>query len=358
MELREIASQFDIGNIEKIKAHGEGHIHDTYLVTTDTGRYILQRINRNVFPDIETLMGNIVAVLVFLRKKLMESGEDVRRRTLTLHPLKNTNRYLLWDGDNPYRVYTFIEDSVCLQTVINPKEFEDCGYAFGHFQNLLSDFPVERLAEAIVGFHDTESRYDALERAIAEDKMGRVELVQEEIEFARAHRHWAAVLPTAHANGHLPLRVTHNDTKLNNILMDKQTLEPLCVIDLDTVMPGYSVCDFGDSVRFGASTASEDETDLSKVQLDLSLYEAYTKGFLRGCNGALGKEEAALLSAGAIVMTLECGVRFLTDYLCGDTYFKIRYPHHNLDRCHTQFKLVSEMEAHKAEMDAIITKHQ
>jgi Ser/Thr protein kinase RdoA (MazF antagonist) len=245
-----------------------------------------------------------------------------------------------------------------MDAVERPSQFEDCGFAFGQFAQQLADFPAHTLHEVIVKFHDTRDRYRKLEEAIARDAKGRAKDVAQEIAFARAHSHYAPMLFDAMAQGILPLRVTHNDTKLNNILFDAATQKPMCVIDLDTVMPGFSAYDFGDSIRFGANTAAEDETDLSKVQFDLELFEAYARGYLKGCNGAMGADEIALLPVGAILMTLECGVRFLTDYLDGDVYFRIHRPSHNLDRCRTQFRLVAEMEKHRTEMDAIMQKYQ
>jgi Ser/Thr protein kinase RdoA (MazF antagonist) len=235
-------------------------------------------------------------------------------------------------------------------------DFENCGEAFGNFQQLLSDYPADKLHTTIENFHNTPWRFANLLAAEAKDACGRAASVVNELNFAKEREAFCHTLEDAFEAGTLPLRVTHNDTKLNNILFDATSGYPVCVVDLDTVMPGYSVNDFGDSIRFGANTAAEDETDLSKVTLDLELFEAYAKGFLRGCNGSLTEKELELLPIGAIMMTLECGMRFLTDYLDGDVYFKIHRDGHNLDRARCQFALVADMERKLPEMRNIINK--
>jgi hypothetical protein len=241
--------------------------------------------------------------------------------------------------------------------VEKPEQFYDSAVSFGDFQYMLRDYPAETLHETIVNFHNTPDRYRQLMEAIEGDAKGRLKEVTAEVEFAKARREFANTLENAHKEGRLPLRVTHNDTKLNNILFDINTGKTLCVVDLDTIMPGYSVNDFGDSIRFGATTALEDETDLTKVNFDISLYELYVKGFIEGAKGGLTEGELEMLPIGAIMMTFECGMRFLADYLNGDTYFRIHRPSHNLDRCRNQFKLVRDMEAHLDEMKAIVKKY-
>jgi hypothetical protein len=255
-----------------------------------------------------------------------------------------------------WRLYEFCERTVTREVVENEQDFYACAEAFGRFQQALADYPAERLHETIARFHHTPTRYENLIRAIEKDAVGRVSEVTEEIRFAKMRAEFASVLERAHKEGRLPLRVTHNDTKLNNILFDETTGKPVCVIDLDTVMPGYSVNAFGDSIRFGANTAVEDETDLSKVSLNLSLFELYAKGFLLGCGGRLSEGEIDLLPEGAIMMTFECGMRFLTDYLEGDVYFRTHHAGHNLERCRNQFALVADMEKKLPEMRAIIAK--
>lgn len=324
--------------------YGNGHINDTFLCVTAEGRrLILQRINHAVFKKPEAIMENICRVTDHIRGKVPADG-DVARATLTVLPTTDGHAYFR-DGIGSYwRLYDFVEGTVTRERAESIREFSACAEAFGRFGGVLADFPAHTLYEAIPHFHDTPARFRALMEAVERDPVGRVASVQREIDFVKERESFASVLENAHATGALPLRVTHNDTKLNNILFDEVTHLPVCVIDLDTVMPGYSVNDFGDSIRFGANTAAEDETDLSRVSLDLSLYDAYREGFLRGCDGALNREEIALLPVGARMMTFECGMRFLTDYIEGDTYFRIARPEHNLDRCRCQFALLSDME--------------
>ena len=326
--------------------YGNGHINDTFLTVTDVNkRYILQRINHQIFTKPHEIMENICAVTDFIRNKTKETGGDVERCTLSVVKTVEGNSFYLDSIGSFWRLYDFTEHTVSKERVNNIEEFRSCAEAFGNFQRQLSEFDASVLHEAIPNFHNTPVRFKNLLRAIEKDVCGRAASVKNEIDFALAHEEFANTLEKAHAEGRLPLRVTHNDTKLNNILFDEATDLPVCVIDLDTIMPGYSVNDFGDSIRFGANTAAEDETDLSKVSLDLELYSAYADGFLRGCGGKLTSAEIELLPIGAMMMTFECGIRFLTDYLEGDTYFRTSRPGHNLDRCRTQFALVAEMEA-------------
>ena len=257
-----------------------------------------------------------------------------------------------------WRVYPFIEGIYCYQTADTPELFAASGRAFGRFQKMLDGYPAETLYETIPHFHDTEDRLAKLKAAIAADSMGRVKDCGPEIRFVMDREADCSVALQALRDGVLPLRVTHNDTKLNNVLIDTKTGEGICVIDLDTVMPGLSINDFGDSIRFGANHCAEDEKDLSKMYIDLELFDAYAKAFLEGAGGSLTDAELEYLPWGAKLMTLECGIRFLTDYLSGDTYFHIQREGQNLDRCRTQFKLVSDMEAHWDEMNAIIAKYR
>ena len=254
-------------------------------------------------------------------------------------------------------MYDFVEDTICLQQPETDEDFYQSAVGFGTFQQLLAEFPAEKLHETIPNFHNTPDRYRAFLETLERDPMRRAAQVKPEIEFALARQAEMAALQTALKSGELPLRVTHNDTKLNNIMIDDKTGKGICVIDLDTVMPGLAMNDFGDSIRFGASTAAEDETDLSKVSCSMDLFEIYVKGFLEGCDGKLTKKEVELLPMGAKVMTFECGMRFLTDYLDGDHYFKIHREKHNLDRCRTQFKLVADMEKKWDIMQEIVAKY-
>ena len=341
--------------------YGSGHINDTHLLICkkDDGtecRYILQRINHIVFPHPDEVMENILNVTRHLAKGIAARGGDITRETLTVVPTKDGLPYYRDTIGCYWRTYLFVEDNLSLDKVETPEQFYQSAVAFGRFQSQLADFPADTLHEAIVNFHNTPVRYENLMRAVAADKVGRVAECAAEIAFAEKRRDFCETLYRANAEGKLPLRVTHNDTKLNNILFDAKTKEPLCVIDLDTIMPGFSVNDFGDSIRFGATTAAEDETDLSKVMIDLSLFETFARGFIEGCDGRLTDTEIELLPVGAKMMTLECGMRFLTDYLEGDTYFRIHREKHNLDRARNQFRLVESMEEHWDEMCAIVAR--
>lgn len=333
--------------------YGSGHINDTYLVTEENA-YILQRINTRIFKDVEGLMRNISLVTGFLREKILARGGDVSRETLTLLPSTGGKNYITDENGNCWRMYGFIAGAVSLDQVQTPQEFYASGEAFGAFQRQLKDFDASLLTETIPDFHNTLKRYEAFLAAEAEAAPARRQTAIREIEFVR--QRFEEIASIQAKSRMLPLRVTHNDTKLNNVMLDTVTRRPLCVIDLDTVMPGTAIHDFGDSIRFGASTAAEDETDLKKVTLDLTLFEAYSRGFLKGCAGTLTIQEREMLPEGALIMTLECGIRFLTDYLQNDIYFKIHRPGHNLDRCRTQFKLAAEMENKMDAMRGILAQ--
>ena len=347
--MNELLQKFTLdGAVVSCERYGCGHINETYLVVTQSGtRYILQKINNSIFKDVKGLMGNIAAVTKYLRGIVAEP-----RGVLTLIPAVDGGDYLEYEGCY-WRVYAFVEDSLCLQAPETPEDFYQSAVAFGNFQQQLKDFPAQTLCEVIPNFHNTADRYRIFREVLAADNYGRAKDVRPEIEFALAREEEAGTLVNMLSAGELPLRVTHNDTKLNNVMLDAATRKPLCVIDLDTVMPGLSLYDFGDSIRFGAATAAEDEKDLSKVEMDLALYETYTKGFLSACPG-LTQKERDMLPMGAKLMTLECGVRFLTDYLNGDVYFKTHYEGQNLDRCRTQFKLVVDMESKWDDMKRIV----
>jgi len=330
------------------KPYGNGHINDTFLLVCEDGgretKYILQKMNRSIFKNPAALMENVANVTSYLRRVISERGGDPDRETLTVIRTKSGESYYEDRSHNFWRIFLFIDDTVCQERAENPEDFYHSGVAFGGFQRLLAAFPAETLHETIPLFHHTPSRFQALKKAVEEDPLGRARTVQAEIRFALDREADTHVLTDLLEQGKLPLRVTHNDTKLNNILLDARTKKALCIIDLDTVMPGLSLYDFGDSIRSGASTGAEDERDLSKIELDLTLYEAFTKGFLEGSAGSLTEEEVSLLPMGAKLMTYECGIRFLADFLMGDTYFKIHRENQNLDRARTQFKLVADME--------------
>lgn len=342
--------------------HGSGHINDTFLLTFEgpgntQSKKILQRMNKNIFTRPEELMENIMNVTTYLRKQIMGKGGDPERETLNVILSRDGKPYYVDSEGEHWRAYQFITGASCYDRVEKAEDFYQSAVSFGNFQRLLADYPADTLYETIPGFHDTKARFAVLKRAVEEDVCGRAESVKEEIAFAYAHEDLARVLGEMLDNQELPLRVTHNDTKLNNIMIDDITGKGICVIDLDTVMPGLAVNDFGDSIRFGASTAAEDEVDLSKVHCDMELFEIYTKGFIEGCGGSLTPKELEILPLGAQVMTFECGIRFLTDYLEGDHYFKIHREGQNLDRCRTQFRLVEDMEKKWDTMRGIVAKY-
>ena len=329
--------------------YGCGHINETYLVVTESGRrYILQKISNRAFPDVAGLQENIAAVTEFLHTQTSDPYG-----ALTLIPTDEGKMYLHWDENSDWRVYDFIEGAVCLQKPETAEDFYQSAIAFGTFQQQLAGFPAHTLHETIKNFHNTPDRFRIFKEVLAKDVMGRAKDVQPEIDFVLAHEEVGGRLMGLLKEGKLPLRVTHNDTKLNNVMLSESERKPMCVIDLDTTMPGLSAYDFGDSIRFGAATAAEDETDLSKMEMDLDLFRIFTRGFLTACPG-LTAEERKALPLGAMTMTLECGVRFLTDYLDGDHYFGIHRPDHNLDRCRTQFKLVRDMESKWEKMMQIV----
>lgn len=350
------------GRLIKDIPFGNGHINDTFLLTFEVRRMgrlkvILQRMNKKVFGNPVQLMENIMGVTSYLREKIIANGGDPERETLNVIPATDGKPYYQDSFGDYWRSYIYITEATSYDRVDNPEQFYQSGVAFGNFQRLLADYPAETLFETIKGFHDTAARLEVFKKAVEDDVMGRADEVRDEIQFVLDREDLANYLGECQANGEIPLRVTHNDTKLNNIMIDDKTGKGICVIDLDTVMPGLAVNDFGDSIRFGASTAAEDETDLSKVSCSMELFEVYTKGFIEGCAGRLTPREIELLPMGAKAMTYECGMRFLTDYLQGDEYFKIHREKHNLDRCRTQFKLVKDMEDKWEQMTKIVSKY-
>lgn len=384
------------GKPVSLSRYGSGHINDTYLLVcgTESGvsclpqqkaetrsddayadredcadrgeradraaggqrRYILQRMNQSIFSDPVRLMENITGVTAFLRKKIIAAGGDPERETLNVIPAKDGKPYYV-DSEGAYwRGYSFVEDTLSFDRSESAADFYQSALGFGRFQCLLADYPAEKLHETIPHFHDTEARYQAFLAAVCADQMGRAEKAAAEINFVMERASLAGELLAMQTAGRLPLRVTHNDTKLNNVLIDAKMKQAVCVIDLDTVMPGLAVNDFGDSIRFGASTAEEDEQNLDKVSCDMELFAAYTRGFLEMCGAALTPAEIEALPLGAKTMTFECGMRFLTDYLQGDTYFRTTRPEQNLDRCRTQFKLVADMEQKWEQMQRIVAE--
>ena len=341
--------------------YGQGHINDTFCVICqpqegDAIRYILQGLSLAAFPRQDELMENFIGITSYLREKIIANGGDPMRETLSLVKTKDGKDYYTDATGKVWRLTPFIENTDCFQSA-TPELFEASARCFGRFQYMLQGYPAETLHEAIVNFHNTEDRFAKFEAALAADKLGRAKDVQEEIQFVLDRKADCSVALQALRDGKLPLRVTHNDTKLNNILIDRDTHEGICVIDLETTMPGLSMNDFGDSIRFGANHSKEDEKDLSKVNFDIELYEVFTRGFLEGAQGSLTPAELEYLPWGARLMTLECGIRFLTDYLDGDNYFRIHYADQNLDRTRTQFKLVKDMEEQFEAMAAVVAKY-
>lgn len=355
-DINSIVNNFKVvGDIIEVSNYGNGLINGTFLITCFDGdnknRYILQMINKNVFKQPNKVMENILKVTDYLRNKV-----ETSREVLTVVHTFDGGCFCYDENDDLWRMYEYIEDSICLDRPEFLEDFYQAGLAFGKFQRYLSDFSPECLNETIPDFHNTPKRYENFLKALEEDKLGRAKDIKAEIEFIKERKDFYSVLIDNNKKGVLPLRVSHNDTKMNNVMLDCDSRRALCVIDLDTIMPGFSVTDFGDAIRFGASTAAEDEKDLNKVSMDINLFEIYTKGFIKGCGGQLPKDEIMLLPEGAKMMTIECGMRFLTDYLEGDTYFKTSYPEHNLVRCRTQLKLVADMEEKWDKMKRIVTR--
>ena len=362
--LNEALAAYDFGGqLVGAVRYGSGHIHDTFVVHTQPGedpcrRFILQRISSAAFKHPDEVMANIVGVTSFLGEKIKEAGGNPARETMSVWATKSGENFYTDSEGGAWRVYPFVEDTICLQKAETPELFAASARAFGKFQRMLKDYPADTLYETIPKFHDTEDRLAKLKAAVAADVMGRVKEVGPELKFVQEREADCSVALSALRDGRLPLRVTHNDTKLNNILIDRESGEGICVIDLDTVMPGLAINDFGDSIRFGANHSAEDERDLTKVNFDLELFDVYAAGFLEGAGGALTETELDYLPWGAKLMTLECGIRFLTDYLEGDHYFRIHREGQNLDRCRTQFKLVSDMEAAWDDMKAVVDKYR
>ena len=349
-DLNRIMEKFVINN--EINPYGDGHINHTYL--TKSKQYILQRINTKVFVHPKELMENITNVTEHVRAKIVAEGGDPDRETLTVIPTLDGKSYYTDDNGDCYRVYKFIGDTNCYSIATDPKQLYHAARAFGKFQNMLSDFPAENLFETIPEFHNTRSRFNQLLKAIEENKAGKLDEVKEEVEYALSQEHMVDTIINAIADGSVPVRVTHNDTKINNVLFDAKTDEGLCVIDLDTVMPGSLLYDYGDALRAGATTGAEDEKDLSLVWFDMAAYKEFSKGYLEEMLPIMTEKEIELLPLSAKILTYECGIRFLADYLNGDVYFKTARPEHNLDRARTQFKLCRDMDNKLDEMKSVI----
>ena len=349
-DLNDILSKFKIDSV--IKPYGNGHINDTYCV--EPHKYILQRINTSIFKNPDKLMQNIENVTTFLKNQITAEHGNPDLETLTIIKTVDGNNYYEADKNNVFRLYKFISGTKTIEDGATENDMYNAGKGFGKFTKMLDRFPIEKLNETIKEFHNTPKRVLALKKAIETDAVGRKKYVKKEIDFALSNAHFAAKVTDALKASKIPLRVTHNDTKINNILFDEKSSEPTCVIDLDTVMPGSMLYDFGDALRIGASTASEDETDLKKVHFDENIFKAFAKGYINQVKDVITETEASLLAFSAKLMTYECGIRFLTDYLNGDTYFKVHKENHNLDRARNQFRLVEEISKKEDMLNDII----
>ena len=363
MITNEIKTAFDAfqrgGSIVSVTQITAGLINATYLVETDKGeKYILQKINTFVFKNPDELMENIVGVTNFITEKIKKVGGNYKRENLNFLPCSSGEYYFRDENGDSWRLYIYVDEALTYNNPKNDDTFRNAGRSFGRFMKLLDGYPAETLHETIKNFHHTPARYENLLNAVETDIKGRKAVCEDEIQFVIDRKADTHKLTDLVAEGVLPLRVTHNDTKLNNVLFDIKTDKGICVIDLDTIMPGLSLYDFGDSIRSGANTAAEDEADLSKVSIDLDLFEVYVDGFLSETAESLNDAEIENLAFGAKLMTFECGIRFLTDYLEGDVYFRTTHPEHNIIRARNQFKLVADMEAHMDEMNAIVMKYK
>lgn len=352
--LNEIMEAFGIEF--KIAPYGDGHINETFITDSDP-KYILQKINTTVFPNAKELMENIDSVTKHLRKIIAENGGNPDRETLTVIPTKDNKLYYQASDGEYYRIYNFVDNTFSLNLPENPEQFEASAKAFGKFQNMLSDFDAKTLFEVIPKFHNTSSRIENLKKALSDNIAGRKDEIKDVYEGYSVYENDAQIITKDLASGAIPTRVTHNDTKLNNVLFDKATGDTLCVVDLDTVMPGSLLFDYGDSLRFGASTAVEDEADLDKVWFDLDYFESYTRGFLAELGDKITKREIELLPLSALTLTYECGIRFLTDYLNGDTYFRVHYPDQNLVRAKNHLKLCQDIFSKLDDMKKIVAKY-
>ena len=362
-DFNSIFSHFTVnGSLVFCERYGEGHINETYLAILNYNgkekKYILQKINKSLFTKVDKLMNNIVSVTEFIRKKVAANGGDPDREVLTVVYTKDGESYYYApEYEEYFRVYVFIDHAIAHQHAERQGQFYQSAVGFGTFAMQLSDFDASKLYEVLPDFHNTQKRYENFLHSVTADRMKRAKTVMAEIDFVLKREKYCRRIVDLLDSGAMPLKVTHNDTKLNNVMLDEVTDKAVAVIDLDTVMPGSICYDFGDSIRFGCNPAAEDEKDLSKVIFDIKLFEEYTKGYLTAMGDSITKIEKDNLAFGAILMTYECGMRFLTDYLDGDTYFRIKYEGQNLDRARTQFKLVSDMEANSDKMQNIVNKY-
>jgi Ser/Thr protein kinase RdoA (MazF antagonist) len=352
--IRKMVDEFAFkGEVVSIERCDQGHINDSYRLHTTEGAYFLQRISPIAFKKPLEVIENIDAVTSFLRKKIIAEGGNPDLECLTLIETKDGKKCTFDANGDCWRAYLLVPGTA-FDLPRSLADFREAGRAFGRFQYLLQDFPSSTLHETIPHFHDTPKRYETFLAAVKEDKAHRLASVQKEVEFVKERGVKASLITSALKDGTLPTRVTHNDTKLNNVLFDLKTGKAFCIVDLDTVMPGSSLYDFGDSIRFGANTGKEDEKDLNNVHFSLPHFKSYSEGFLEGADGSLNEKEIRYFLISGEMMTYECGMRFLTDYLQGDVYFHIAYPEHNLVRARDQFALLMDMEKHEKEVDAYL----
>ena len=351
----EILGHFDIPEAVLCESYGNGHINDTYLATTREGvRFILQRVNQHVFHDPVRLMENIARVTDHLWEKTQGLGRNPERRCLTLVQANDGNRWYQDPEGSVWRTYLFIEDSIGYDLVRSKRQAVEAGRAFGEFFWMLADLPGDPLHATIPHFHDLDLRLESFRMAVTEDVSGRAAGLAREIDWVEERAHKMTRFGRLQREGALPSRTTHNDTKFNNVLLDLKTDEALCVIDLDTVMPGLVLNDFGDSVRTVTNTAVEDEADLDKIGIDLDMFRGYTEGYLTESKAYLTSDEMQCLAFSGLVMTYTIGLRFFTDHLSGDSYFKVHFINHNLQRSRAQFALVESMEASFGQMQSIV----
>ena len=362
MDFKKLLSNFDInGEFISCEPYGSGLINRTYVAVYSVNgkrkRFIVQRINTNLFKNVDGLMNNIKLVTEFNRNEIIKRGGDPDRESLTLVYTKNGAAYYRTEEGDCYRVYVFIEDAKGYDVVEKPEHFYQSAVAFGKFAQLLDRFDSTQLFEVLPDFHNTVKRFDNLKKSLAADKFNRAADVKAEIDFALKHENIVGNIVNLLESGKMPSRVTHNDTKLNNVLIDTRTDKAVCVIDLDTMMPGSICYDFGDSIRFGCNPCLEDTPETEKVIFSTPLFEEYARGYLSVFGDAITEIEKKNLTMGAILMTYECGIRFLTDYLDGDVYFRLSRERQNIDRTRTQFKLVADMESQYDKLNSIIAKY-
>jgi aminoglycoside phosphotransferase (APT) family kinase protein len=359
-QLQEISKKFQIyGEILHAETLKIGHINETYSATYSQGgtrvRYIHQKINQTVFKKPAAVMANLMRVTSHIRKKLEAEGvRDVTRRSLIVIPTREGKSFFQNGDGEVWRTFVFIEGVETFEAVQSPQQAFQAGRAFGEFQHLLVDIPGERLVETIPNFHNTRKRLDAFRQVLEKDRYNRAQEAQHEIKFVLQREALADVILAAMAKKQIPERITHNDTKFNNVMLDVLTGQAMCIVDLDTVMPGCALYDFGDMVRTTTSSTLEDEQDLAKVKMQMPLFKKLAEGYLSTAGQFLTKAEKSFIAFSGKLITFEIGIRFLTDFLSGDTYFRIHRPGHNLDRCRTQFKLVESIEAQEKAMQKYV----